>query len=400
MEPHNQRSSSSSSWSSSSLSDAVVLTTSSTGETDIKILGEHGSRTDHFYILEENERHRTAPAAKRRNSVKVACSCFKRGNHCEPGSSCENRAFRQECYGQLCMVHREDCCNRSMQRREWRNVEVRDAGEKGYGLFAGEALEDESFVLEYLGEIIGQSEFVRRSKDTGHRYFMLLDEGEYLDPSRRGSIARFMNHSCEPNCTMEVWTVKGELRACVYTKRAIAKDEELVFDYAWEPMARKPLNKCFCGTPSCRLFIEDWESFDRLGGPAAHRIGTWEVPPGAPMDLHMSLKGCGSMPRKDPVSGQRRRPPLDERLVDRRVRVWWDGNGDWFDADIIGYDPAKKLHKLQVGMISRLVGWLVGWLVDRCLGRFFLPICPTRQRPKPLSLLLLILYSTVRTQTK
>jgi len=53
-------------------------------------------------------------------------------------------------------------------------------------------------------QIIGETEFVRRSTETGHRYFMALDVGEYLDPSRRGSIARFMNHSCEPNCTMEV----------------------------------------------------------------------------------------------------------------------------------------------------------------------------------------------------
>ena len=60
---------------------------------------------------------------------------------------------------------------------------------KGYGLFAGEDLEDGCFVLEYLGEIIGQSEFVSRP-NISHRYFMWLDEGEYLDPSRRGSIAR------------------------------------------------------------------------------------------------------------------------------------------------------------------------------------------------------------------
>jgi hypothetical protein len=33
--------------------------------------------------------------------------------------------------------------------------------------------------------------------------------------------------------------------------------------------------------------------------------------------------------------------------VERRVRVWWDGNGDWFDADVVGYDKDKKLHLLQ-----------------------------------------------------
>ena len=38
----------------------------------------------------------------------------------------------------------------------------------------------------------------------------------------------------------------------------------------------------------------------------------------------------------------------DEYLIDRRVRVWWDGNSDCLVADVIGYDPVKKLHKLQV----------------------------------------------------
>ena len=33
--------------------------------------------------------------------------------------------------------------------------------------------------------------------------------------------------------------------------------------------------------------------------------------------------------------------------VDRRVRVWWDGNGDWFEADVVGYDSARKLHLVQ-----------------------------------------------------
>ena len=99
---------------------------------------------------------------------------------------------------------------------------------------------------------------------------MALDDGEYLDPSRRGSIARFMNHSCEPNSTMEIWTVKGELRACVYTKKAVGANDELTFDYGWEPMARKPLTKCLCGTPSCRLFVEDWQAFDPV-----RRVSEW-----------------------------------------------------------------------------------------------------------------------------
>ena len=65
-------------------------------------------------------------------------------------------------------------------------------------------------------------------------------------------------------------------RAVVYTIKPIKKGEELVFDYGWEPMGRRPLNKCYCGTAKCRMFIEDWASFDP-NDPAAHRTGTWQV---------------------------------------------------------------------------------------------------------------------------
>jgi SET domain-containing protein len=50
-----------------------------------------------------------------------------------------------------------------------RNVEIRDCGTKGHGLFAAEDIGADAFVMEYHGEIIGESEFVRRSTESGHR---------------------------------------------------------------------------------------------------------------------------------------------------------------------------------------------------------------------------------------
>ena len=105
-----------------------MLTIDST-ETDIKILGEHGSRSDCFYILEENERHRTAPPSKRgvlyESSVAVASA----------GRGATRNAAKIAPFAgntqSLCSIHRERRQNRCMQRREWRNVEVRDAGRKG-----------------------------------------------------------------------------------------------------------------------------------------------------------------------------------------------------------------------------------------------------------------------------
>jgi hypothetical protein len=46
--------------------------------------------------------------------------------------------------------------------------------------------------------------------------------------------------------------------------------------------------------------------------------------------------------------------PTGSALVERRIRVWWDGNADWFDADIIAYDEVKKLHLLQYVFITKI----------------------------------------------
>ena len=48
----------------------------------------------------------------------------------------------------------------------------------------------------------------------------------------RGSVARFVNHSCEPNCNMVMWTVAGKPRVALFAgDRGIATGEELTYDY-------------------------------------------------------------------------------------------------------------------------------------------------------------------------
>ena len=50
----------------------------------------------------------------------------------------------------------------------------------------------------------------------------------------RGSIYRFINHSCEPNCTVEMWTVNRRIRVGVFSSKHIPLGTELTFDYAWD----------------------------------------------------------------------------------------------------------------------------------------------------------------------
>jgi SET domain-containing protein len=70
---------------------------------------------------------------------------------------------------------------------------------------------------------------------------MQLGPGRFIDARTKGAITRFINHSCEPNCRIEIWTVEGKRRIGVYAIKDVPAGTELTFDYKWKPSAnRKP----------------------------------------------------------------------------------------------------------------------------------------------------------------
>ena len=58
-----------------------------------------------------------------------------------------------------------------------------------------------------------------------------LDLVQFIDATKRGGIARFANHSCNPNCYVARWTVGSHVRMGIFANRSILKDEELTFNY-------------------------------------------------------------------------------------------------------------------------------------------------------------------------
>lgn len=68
-----------------------------------------------------------------------------------------------------------------------------------------------------------------------------------------GSIARFVNHSCDPNCRMEKWIVHGQPRMALFAgDKPIMTGEELTYDYNFDPFSAKNVQKCLCGSENCR----------------------------------------------------------------------------------------------------------------------------------------------------
>ncbi|RUS84583.1 hypothetical protein EGW08_007678, partial [Elysia chlorotica] len=173
------------------------------------------------------------------------------------GSDCLNRMLMIEC-GSRCPCG-EHCTNRRFQRKQYSNTLPFKAGDKGWGLRAMEDMEESgTFIMEYVGELLDYEEFVRRTRQyskegTRHHYFMALNADEVIDATLKGSISRFINHSCDPNCETQKWTVNGELRVGFFTRKEVKKGEELTFDYQFEHYGEA--QKCYCGAENCRGYI-------------------------------------------------------------------------------------------------------------------------------------------------
>lgn len=81
---------------------------------------------------------------------------------------------------------------------------------------------------------------------------MDFDQSMILDATR-GSIARFVNHSCSPNCRMAKWTVHGKPRMALFAgDNGIMTGEELTYDYNFNPFSVKNIQECRCGADNCR----------------------------------------------------------------------------------------------------------------------------------------------------
>ena len=83
-------------------------------------------------------------------------------------------------------------------------------------------------------------------------YLMSFDQNMIIDATT-GSIARFVNHSCNPNCRMIKWIVSGQPRMALFAgDKPIMTGDELTYDYNFDPFSAKNVQKCLCGEVNCR----------------------------------------------------------------------------------------------------------------------------------------------------
>ncbi|KAJ3036813.1 Histone-Lysine N-Methyltransferase ash1l [Rhizophlyctis rosea] len=170
------------------------------------------------------------------------------------GESCLNRCMFIECSPKDCPLG-DKCSNQSFQRREFvPNLQVYRTARSGFGLRTKNAIPQNTLVIEYRGEIITHKQCIERMesvyKGLENYYFLEYSTGEVIDACRKGTDARFINHSCEPNCHIEKWSVDGEYRVGIFATENIPEGGDLTYDYRFESFG--PAQSCFCGSKNCR----------------------------------------------------------------------------------------------------------------------------------------------------
>ncbi|MFA5914753.1 MAG: SET domain-containing protein-lysine N-methyltransferase [Burkholderiales bacterium] len=136
-----------------------------------------------------------------------------------------------------------------------RRFVVRSSGIHGKGVFAATHIPAHTRLIEYKGEQLTEAQVDKRyaNDDNPHTFLFALDDGMVIDATNGGNSARWINHSCAPNCE----AVDDGNRIYIETLRAIRPGEELSYNYRIELEERhtpelKRLYQCRCGARRCK----------------------------------------------------------------------------------------------------------------------------------------------------
>lgn len=115
----------------------------------------------------------------------------------------------------------------------------------GLGLFTDEPIERKGFIIEYTGTLLTRAQ----ADSKNGKYLFETNKNRFVDGSPRTNMARYINHSCRPNCEIDIR--RG--RIYVFSLRKIGAGEELTYDYQKEYFDEhiKP-HGCRCAAPKHR----------------------------------------------------------------------------------------------------------------------------------------------------
>ncbi len=146
---------------------------------------------------------------------------------------------------------------RTRAKTQRRRIAVHNSPIHGRGVFALRPIPKGTRIIEYKGKLITDKEADRRygrvQEHSAHTMLFSVDDGMVIDATRDGNSARWINHSCAPNCKIE----EENHRIFIEARRDIRPGEELAYDYNLQIGERhtqkaKREHACMCGARRCR----------------------------------------------------------------------------------------------------------------------------------------------------
>jgi hypothetical protein len=183
--------------------------------------------------------------------------------------------------GESCDIHTDIHCALSSsdptglftdERLSGKLVRFEKSTIAGWGLFAAEEIAASQPIIEYKGEkvreaIVNIREKRNEAKGNNGSYIFRVGPDSYIDATDQGGAARYINHSCDPNCESRTYRFKGETRIVICTLRDIEAGEELTYDYKLPYESLDKAVKCLCGSVKCRGWLNYREDGKRRIAP-------------------------------------------------------------------------------------------------------------------------------------
>lgn len=164
------------------------------------------------------------------------------------------------------------CFNKLVQFGPNDKLKIINIDSKGFGLVSSTTIKKGSFVCEYAGEILTKSEATRRDhqniSEGSMNYIFCLNEinsatgstiQTFIDPSRKGNIGRYINHSCDANCDITSTRVDSIIpKIAIFANRDIPALSEITFNYGSDGKLnniKENRKKCHCNSNNCKLYL-------------------------------------------------------------------------------------------------------------------------------------------------
>jgi histone-lysine N-methyltransferase SETD1 len=173
----------------------------------------------------KNDPAAAAEAAKAAAAAKIASTAISRSNRVN------NRRIVNDINTQKQILGADtDALKFNQLKKRKKLVRFDRSAIHNWGLYAEENINANDMIIEYVGEKVRQRvadlrEVNYQKQGIGSSYLFRIDDDTVVDATKKGGIARFINHSCMPSCTAKIIKVEGTKRIVIYALRDIAKSK-------------------------------------------------------------------------------------------------------------------------------------------------------------------------------